>query len=146
MIDIASFNRIKPAVNQVEIHIFNQQKQMKEYSDKYGIQLEAWAPFGEGRKGTFENETIILIARKHAKTPAQVMIRWQVQRGIVVIPKSIHKERMKENFDVFDFTLDNEDMLAIANLDTLTSSFFSHQDPTTVEWFVKMIDERKNKS
>lgn len=145
MVDFLSFNRIKPAINQVEIHIFNQQKQMKEYADKYGIQLEAWAPFGEGRKGTFDNETVMAIGKRYGKTPAQVMLRWHIQRGIVVIPKSTHRERMEENFNVFDFNLSGEDMDALAALDTASSSFFSHQDPAMVEWFVKMVEERKTK-
>ena len=100
MVDFASFNRIKPMVNQVETHIFNQQKEMKEWADKYDIQLEAWAPFGEGRGGTFENPVIVQIAEKYHKTPAQVMLRWHIQRGVVVIPKSTHIERMEENFNV----------------------------------------------
>lgn len=145
MVDFASFNRIMPAVNQVEVHIFNQQKQMKEYAEKYGIQLEAWAPFGEGRKGTFDNEVVAAIGRKYGKTPAQVMLRWHIQRGIVVIPKSTHRERMEENFNVFDFELSAEDMAALTALDTGASSFFSHQDPAMVEWFVKMVEERKTK-
>lgn len=145
MVDFASFNRIKPAINQVEVHIFNQQKQMKEYADKYGIQLEAWAPFGEGRKGTFDNEVVAAIGKKYGKTPAQVMLRWHIQRGIVVIPKSTHRERMEENFNVFDFNLSAEDMDTLAALDTASSSFFSHQDPAMVEWFVKMVEERKTK-
>lgn len=145
MVDFVSFNRIKPAINQVEVHIFNQQKQMKEYADKYGIQLEAWAPFGEGRKGTFDNETVVGIGKKYRKTPAQVMLRWHIQRGIVVIPKSTHRERMEENFNVFDFNLSGEDMEALEALDTASSSFFSHQDPAMVEWFVKMVEERKTK-
>lgn len=145
MVDFASFNRIKPMVNQVEIHIFNQQKVSKEWADKYGIQLEAWAPFGEGRKGTFDNPAIAEIAAKYHKTTAQIMLRWHIQRGVVVIPKSTHIERMEENFNVFDFTLSDNDMQAIAALDKAESSFFSHQDPGMVEWFVKMVDERKQK-
>ena len=143
MVDFASFNRIKPMVNQVETHIFDQQKNAKQWADKYGIQLEAWAPFGEGRGGTFENPVIGEIAAKYGKTPAQVMLRWNIQRGVVVIPKSTHVERMKENFDVFDFTLYGEDMEAISVLDKAESAFFSHQDPAMVEWFVKMVEERK---
>lgn len=92
MVDFAAFNRIPPMVNQVETHIFNQQKTAKEWADKYGVQLEAWAPFGEGRGGTFDNPVIVEIAKKYGKTPAQVMLRWHIQRGIVVIPKSTHKE------------------------------------------------------
>jgi 2,5-diketo-D-gluconate reductase A len=143
MVEFANFNRIKPMVNQVEIHIFNQQKVSKEWADKYGIQLEAWAPFGEGRGGTFENPVIAQIAAKYGKTPAQVMLRWHTQRGIVVIPKSTHYERMVENFNVFDFVLTDEDMTAIAALDTATSSFFSHQDPAIIEWFAQMVEQRK---
>lgn len=143
MVDFASFNRIKPMVNQVETHILNQQKVSKEWAEKYGIQLEAWAPFGEGRGGTFDNPVILEIAKKYGKTPAQVMLRWHIQRGVVVIPKSTHKERMAENLNVFDFTLTAEDMAAVAALDTETSSFFSHQDPKMVEWFVNMVEERK---
>ena len=117
MVDFAAFNRIKPMVNQVETHIFNQQKEMKEYADKYDIQLEAWAPFGEGRGGTFDNPVIAEIGQKYGKTPAQVMLRWHIQRGVVVIPKSTHVERMEENFNVFDFSLSDEDMKQIADLD-----------------------------
>ena len=116
---------------------------MKEYADKYGIQLEAWAPFGEGRGGTFDHPVISEIGKKYGKTPAQVMLRWHIQRGIVVIPKSTHIERMEENFNVFDFTLSEDDMKQIAELDKAESSFFSHQDPKMVEWFVKMVEERK---
>ena len=143
MVDFASFNRIKPMVNQVEAHIFDQQKTAKEWMDKYGVQIEAWAPFGEGRGGIFENPVIADIAAKHRKTPAQVMLRWHIQRGVVVIPKSTHKERMEENFQVFDFALTDEDMLAISALDKGESAFFSHQDPAMVEWFVRMVEERK---
>jgi 2,5-diketo-D-gluconate reductase A len=142
MVEFANFNRIKPMVNQIETHIFDQQKVSKEWADKYGIQLEAWAPFGEGRGGTFENPVIADIAAKHGKTPAQVMLRWHIQRGIVVIPKSTHYERMVENFNVFDFALTDEDMTAIAALDTATSSFFSPQDPATIEWLAQMVKQR----
>ena len=143
MVDFASFNQIKPMVNQVETHIFQQQKELKEWADKYGIQLEAWAPFGEGRNGTFDNPVVREIGARYHKTAAQVMLRWNIQRGIVVIPKSTHLERMKENFEVFDFVLTSEEMAAIADLDRAESSFFSHQDPNMVEWFVKMVEERK---
>ncbi|MGM9614722.1 MAG: aldo/keto reductase [Oscillospiraceae bacterium] len=143
MVDFASFNRIKPMVNQVETHIFNQQKTAREWADKYDIRLEAWAPFGEGRKGTFDNPVIAAIGQKYGKTTAQVMLRWHIQRGVIVIPKSTHIERMEENFRVFDFALSEEDMAAIAALDTAESSFFSHQDPAMVEWFVNMVEERK---
>jgi 2,5-diketo-D-gluconate reductase A len=113
-------------------------------SNKYGITLEAWAPFGEGRGGTFDNLTIATIGKKYGKTTAQVMLRWLIQRGVVVIPKSTHIERMEENFNVFDFTLSNEDMETIAQLDKAESSFFSHQDPKIIEWFAQMVEERKH--
>lgn len=145
MVDFASFNRIRPMVNQVETHIFNQQKTAREWMDKYGVQIEAWAPFGEGRGGTFDHPVIAGIAARHGKTPAQVMLRWHIQRGVVVIPKSTHKERMAENFQVFDFALTAGEMEAIAALDKGESAFFSHQDPAMVEWFVQMVEERKRK-
>lgn len=144
MVDIASFAHIRPMVNQVEVHPFNQQIIAKQYMDKYGVQVEAWAPFGEGRGGLFENETLHTIGAKYGKTTAQVMLRWQIQRGIVVIPKSTHYERMVENLNVFDFSLSDDDMGVIAALDKNESSFFSHSDPAMVEWFVKMVEERKN--
>lgn len=143
MVDFAAFNRIKPMINQVEIHPHNQQVESKIWHDKYGVQLEAWAPFGEGRGDMFTLPELKAIAEKHGKTVAQVILRWHLQRGIIVIPKSTHKERMEENFRVFDFTLSDEDMAAIAALDKNQSSFFAHTDPNMVEWFVKMVEERK---
>lgn len=143
LVDIANFAKICPMVNQIEIHPLNQQTLSRQYLDKYGIQMEAWAPFGEGRGGLFENEVLRSVGAKYGKTTAQVMLRWHIQRGTVVIPKSTHKERMEENFNVFDFTLTDEDMAAIAILDTETSSFFSHYDPAIVEWFVQMVEARK---
>lgn len=145
LVDIASFARIKPMVNQIETHPLNQQIEAHEWLKKYGVIHEAWAPFGEGRGNMFTNPVLQEIGKKYDKTVAQVILRWQLQRGIVVIPKSTHKERMAQNLDLFDFTLTNEDMQAIAALDTKTSSFFSHQDPAMVEWFVKMVEERKGK-
>lgn len=145
MIDLASFARIRPMVNQVETHPHNQQILAKEYMDKYGVQIEAWAPFGEGRGGLFEDEVLKAIGAKYQKTTAQVMLRWHIQRGVVVIPKSTHYERMAENFDVFDFALSAEDMEKIAELDKKESSFFSHSDPAMVEWFVQIVEERKTK-
>ena len=143
LVDIASFSSVRPMVNQVETHPFNQQVAAKKYMDKYGVQIEAWAPFGEGRGGLFENPVLAEIAQEHKKTTAQVMLRWHIQRGVVVIPKSTHYERMKENLNVFDFMLDEEDMAKIAALDKNESSFFSHCDPATVEWFVEMVDKRR---
>lgn len=145
LVDIASFARIKPMVNQIETHPLNQQIEAHEWLEKYGVIHEAWAPFGEGRGNMFTNPVLQKLGDKYNKTVAQVILRWQLQRGIVVIPKSTHKERMAQNLDVFDFTLTDEDMQDIATLDTKTSSFFSHQDPAIVEWFVKMVEERKGK-
>ncbi|MGN0477250.1 MAG: aldo/keto reductase [Ruminococcus sp.] len=143
MIDIASFAKIKPMINQVEVHPHNQQIEEKKWNEKYGISLDAWAPFGEGRGGMFELPELKEIAEKHGKTTAQIMLHWHLQRGIVAIPKSTHIERMRENFDVFNFSLDDEDMNTISSLDKKKSSFFSHYDPNIVEWFVKMVEERK---
>ena len=143
MVDLASFTRIKPMINQIEIHPYHQQVFSKEWHDKYGVQLEAWAPFGEGRKNMFELSELKEIGDKYGKTVAQVILRWHLQRGIVVIPRSTHLERMKENFNVFDFELAQEDMDVISKLDKNESSFFSHQDPSIVEWFGKLIEERK---
>lgn len=146
LVDICSFSRIKPMVNQVETHPHNQQKAAHEWMKKYGVVDEAWAPFGEGKGGLFTDPVLEKIAAKYGKTTAQVMLRWHIQRGIAVIPKSTHIERMKENFDVFGFTLSDEDMQAIAALDKEQSSFFSHTDPNMVEWFVKMVEERRAKT
>ena len=143
MIDIVSFSKIKPMINQIEIHPHNQQTIAKKWNEKYGLQLEAWAPFGEGRGDMFNIPELKKIAQKHNKTTAQTILRWHLQRGIVVIPKSTHLERMKENFNVFDFELSNEDMTTISNLDKSESSFFSHQDPAMVEWFVQLVEDRK---
>lgn len=145
MVDMASFAKVRPAVNQVEIHPHHQQKEAKMWHDKYGVQMEAWAPFGEGRGGMFELPELKAIGEQYGKTPAQVILRWHLQRGIVVIPKSTHMERMEQNFNVFDFELTDADMEAIAALDKKQSSFFSHTDPNMVEWFVKMVEERKGK-
>ena len=144
MVEFANFTIIKLMVNQMETHPLNQQKTLKEWADKYDIRLEARAPFGEGRNGLFENEVLKTIGQKYGKTTAQVMLRWHIQRGVIVIPKSVHKERMIENFNVFDFALDENDMNQISQMVTATSAFFSHQDPAMVEWFVKMVEERKS--
>lgn len=144
LVDICSFSCIKPMVNQIETHPHNQQSVAKEWLDKYGVVHEAWAPFGEGRNGLFDDELLVNIGKKYDKTSAQVMLRWALQRDVVVIPKSVHKERMAENFDVFDFELSADDMSTIASLDRQTSSFFSHTDPSMVEWFAKMVEERKH--
>lgn len=144
-VDLQAFVEIKPMINQIETHPLNQQQSSQNWLEKYNCQIESWAPFGEGRNNMFSNPTIKRIGDKYKKTIAQTILRWLIQRRIIVIPKSIHIDRMKENFDVFDFNLTNEDMKEINELDTKTSSFFSHQDPNMVEWFIRMIEERKQK-
>lgn len=144
LVDICSFARIKPMVNQVETHPHNQQIEAHEWMKKYGVQHEAWAPFGEGRGGMFEDPLLVEIGKKYGKTAAQVILRWDMQRNIVAIPKSTHIERMEQNFDIFDFELSEEDMAKIATLDKKQSSFFSHYDPKMVEWFAQMVEQRKH--
>lgn len=135
-IDLAGFCEVKPAVNQVETHVFNQQVKPQQIIQEYGTQIMSWGPFAEGRNNFFTNETLVAIGNKHGKSVAQVALRFLIQRGVVVIPKSTHKERMIENFNVFDFALDDKDMQAIAALDKKESLFFSHYDPEIVKWFV----------
>lgn len=144
LVDICSFARIKPMVNQVETHPHNQQIEAHEWMKKYGVQHEAWAPFGEGRGGMFEEPLLVEIGKKYGKPAAQVILRWDMQRNVVAIPKSTHIERMEQNFDIFDFELSEEDMAKIATLDKKQSSFFSHYDPKMVEWFAQMVEQRKH--
>ena len=132
--DLIQFNEIVPAVNQVETNPFNQQIEAEVFMKEKGVQIESWAPFAEGKNDLFRNETLAAIADKYHKSIAQVVLRWLIQRNVVVIPKSIRKERIIENFNVFDFELAKEDMEKIAALDTKTSCFFSHRDPKMVEW------------
>lgn len=143
MVDIASFANVTPAVNQIEIHPLHAQAEQLHWAKKYNITPEAWAPFGEGRGGMFTNPTLTDLGKKYGKTVAQIILRWHIQRGVVVIPKSTHIERMEENLNVFDFTLSAEDMDTISALDTGKSAFFSHTDPSMVEWFVNLVEERK---
>lgn len=143
LVDLCMFAKIKPMVNQVEVNVFNQQVEAKKWADKYGVVLEAWAPFAEGRNNMFHNEVLQAIGEKHNKSVAQVILRWLYQRGIVSLAKSVHEERIKENFDIYLFELDNDDMKKIETLDTKTSSFFSHQDPGIIEWFGQLIQERR---
>ena len=143
LVEFCTFNRIRPMVNQVETHVLNQQVEAMKWMAKYGVQAEAWAPLGEGRGGLFENPTLIEIGAAHGKTAAQVMLRWNLQRGVVVIPKSTHVERMRENLDVCDFELTDEEMARVGALDTAQSAFFSHQDPAIVEWFAQLVEERR---
>ena len=132
--DLVAFNRVKPAVNQVEVNPFNQQLHAVPWMIAKGIQPEAWAPFAEGRNNLFANPVLTEIGQQHSKSVGQVVLRWLVQRGIVALAKSVHKERMKENINVLDFELPDSDMIKITALDTATSAFFSHRDPTIVEW------------
>ena len=143
LVEFCNFNHIRPMVNQVETHVLNQQVDAMKWMAKYGVQAEAWAPLGEGRGGLFENPTLVEIGAAHGKTAAQVMLRWNLQRSVVVIPKSTHVERMRENLDVFDFELTAEEMARVDALDTAQSAFFSHQEPATVEWFAQLIEERR---
>ena len=146
MVEFCEFNGtgVAPMVNQMERHPLNQNTELQEWEAKYGIVPEAWAPFGEGRGGLFENPVLTQIGAAHGKTAAQVMLRWNLQRGVVVIPKSVHRERMEQNLDVFDFELTADEMASVAALDTRTSSFFSHSDPAMVQRFAKMVEERKH--
>lgn len=144
LIDLCLFAQIKPMVNQIEVNVFNQQIEAQKWADKYGVILEAWAPFAEGRNNMFNNPVLHEIAIKHNKTVAQVILRWLYQRNIVSLAKSIHKERMIENFSIDSFELDNDDLAKILTLDTKTSLFFSHQDPKMIEWFGDLIIKRRN--
>lgn len=138
LIDLCQFVEVTPAVNQVETHVFQQQKVAHEYMEKYHVQHESWGPFAEGRKDFFTNPTLVEIGQKYGKSSAQVALRFLLQSDVVVIPKSTHKERMEQNINVFDFTLSSEDMEAIRKLDEGESLFFSHYDPATVEMLTNM--------
>ncbi len=138
-LDLCHFAEIKPAVNQVETHVFQQQKVAKEYMKKNGIQIESWGPFAEGKNDYFNNPVLKEIGAKHGKSVAQVALRFLLQSDVIVIPKSTHKERMQENFNVFDFKLTEDEMTRIEGLDGGESLFFSHYDPKTVEWFMTMV-------
>lgn len=135
-IDLAENVEIVPAVNQVETHVFNQQRKAQQIMEEYGTQIESWGPFAEGKNNFFSNEVLSSIGNKYNKSVAQVALRFLIQLNVVVIPKSTHKERMVENLDVFDFNLTDEDMKAIASLDQESSLFFSHYDPDTVRFIL----------
>lgn len=137
--DLIAFNEMPPAVNQVECNVFFQQQAAQDYMKSKGVQMQSWAPFAEGHNDLFHNETLAAIGARYGKSVAQVVLRWQLQRGIVCIPKSLKKERMQQNFDVFDFTLSEEDMAAIAAMDTGVSSFFDHRDPAVVEMLAGLV-------
>ncbi|WP_294468367.1 aldo/keto reductase [uncultured Anaerofustis sp.] len=138
LVDLIKFNEITPMINQVETHPFNQQNEAHEIMKKYGVQIEAWGPFAEGKNDMFLNEVLKEIGNKYNKSNAQIALRFLIQKGIVVIPKSTHKERMNENFDVFDFNLSSEDMDIIATLDQKESLFLNHYDPETVEYLASV--------
>lgn len=138
-LDIQHFARIKPAVNQIETHVFQQQNVAREYLKKYGCQAESWGPFAEGRNDLFTNPVLTAIGAKYGKTAAQTALRFLLQKDVVIIPKSVHKDRMQQNFDLFDFVLSAQDMAAIEALDLGESQFFSHYDPKTVEWFMSIV-------
>jgi 2,5-diketo-D-gluconate reductase A len=127
-------NKVTPAINQIEVNPFQQQIDTQKFLEDNGVQVEAWAPFAEGRNNIFQNELLLSIAAKYKKSVAQVILRWVIQRGIIALAKSTRKERMIENFNVFDFELSAEDMAALTTLDTKTSSFFDHRDPEKVKW------------
>lgn len=139
VMDIITFNEIAPAVNQIETHPFNQQIETQRFLVENNVQIESWGPFADGRNNIFQNDLLASIGKRYNKTIAQVILRWLTQRGVVAIPKSVRKERMKENFEIFDFRLSSEDMEAIKTLDMKISSFFDHRDPAIIKW----MGERK---
>jgi 2,5-diketo-D-gluconate reductase A len=133
VMDLLVHHDVVPAVNQIECHPFNQQVEPQQFLQEHGIVLESWGPFAEGQHHIFQNELLRSIAEKHHKSVAQIILRWLTQRGIVAIPKSVHAERIRENFQVFDVELSPADLQAIATLDLKTSSFFDHRDPAMVK-------------
>jgi diketogulonate reductase-like aldo/keto reductase len=139
LIDLMVHNEIVPAVNQIETHPFHQQIETQKFLQENKVQIESWGPFAEGKNNLFQNELLLSIGKKYNKSIAQIVLRWLTQRGVIAIPKSVHKERMEENFNIFDFELSAEDMEAIKTLDKKTSSFFDHRDPAMVKW----LGERK---
>lgn len=137
--DLMAFNKVEPAVNQIECNVFFQQHEAHDYLSHRHIVMESWAPFAEGINNLFQNETLSAIAAAHNKSIAQVVLRWQLQRNIICIPKTVHKERMEENFAVFDFALTDEEMTQISLLDTHKSCFFDHRDPLVVEKLTSLV-------
>lgn len=134
LIDLILHNEITPAINQIETHPFNQQIKAQQFLSENGVQIQSWGPFAEGKNHLFTNELLVSIGKKYNKSVAQVVLRWLTQRGVVAIPKSVHKERIVENFSIFDFQLSEEDMKAIATLDTGASLFLDHRDPEMAKW------------
>ncbi len=142
LIDLIAHHEIVPAVNQIETHPFHQQIETQQFLQDNNVQIESWGPFAEGKNNIFQNELLLSIAGKYNRSIAQVILRWLTQRGIVAIPKSVHRERMEENFNSLDFELSTADMKVIQTLDTRSSSFFDHRDPAMVKWLseYKIID------
>jgi 2,5-diketo-D-gluconate reductase A len=134
LMDLIAFNKIPPAVNQIETHPFNQQIEAQTFLTENNVQIESWGPFAEGKNNIFQNELLLSISNKYNRSVAQIILRWLTQRGIVVIPKSVRKERMAENFNIFDFELNAEDTEKIKSLDTKTSLFFDHRNPEMIKW------------
>jgi diketogulonate reductase-like aldo/keto reductase len=134
IMDLILHNEVVPALNQIETHPFNQQIETQSFLQENNVQIESWGPFADGKNNIFQNELLLSLAGKHQKTVAQVILRWLTQRGVVVIPKSVRKERIVENFSIFDFDLSSDDMDAIKALDMKESSFFDHRDPAMVKW------------
>lgn len=137
--DLATFSEIKPMVNQLETHVFQQHKNDKKFLERYGTKLEAWAPFARGCQGIFENEVLMKIAKQHNKTIGQVALRFLIQNGIIAIPKSTHKNRMEENFNIFDFSLSDEEMKKIEELDLGENVFMNHENAEDIDKFFKMF-------
>ena len=141
MIEFVGLNEVTPQINQIEVNPWNQRIEDQEWHEKYGVQVEAWAPFAEGRHDLFTNPILAEIGRQYGKSIGQVVLRWLIQRGIVALAKSVRPERMAENIDIFDFELSSEDIEKITNLDMKESAFFDHDDPQQVEWFMnRMLD------
>ncbi|KAK8838526.1 hypothetical protein M9Y10_033154 [Tritrichomonas musculus] len=143
MIDLYVYSRIKPMVNQVELHPYNQQIESQKWMQQYNVITEAWAPFAQGRNNIFVDPIISSISQKYNKSAAKVVLRWEIQRGIVVIPKSVHIDRMKQNFEIFDFILTDDDMSSIIQLDENKPLFRNQQDPTDAKWFVEVVGKKK---
>lgn len=139
LMDLIIHNEIVPAVNQIETHPFHQQIETQQFLKENNVQIESWGPFAEGRNNIFNNEILLSIGKKYNKSIAQVILRWLTQRGVIAIPKSVRKERMEENINIFDFELSDDDMEAIKTMDTKSSAFFDHRDPAMVKW----LGERK---
>ncbi len=139
VMDLISNSDFIPAINQIETHPFHQQNETQKFLQENNIQIESWGPFAEGKNDIFTNQVLTAIASKYNKSTAQVILKWLTQRGVVAIPKSVRKERMAENFNIFDFELSSDDIIAIQTLDTNASLFFDHRDPNMVKW----LSERK---